>query len=32
MIELRAPADALEMMVDKSMWPIPTYGDMLFEV
>ena len=32
MAELRAPADALEMMVDKSMWPIPTYGDMLFEV
>ncbi len=29
---LRAPADELEMMVDKKMWPIPTYGDMLFEV
>ena len=29
---LRAPADALEMMVDKNVWPIPTYGDMLFEV
>ena len=32
MVALRTPADALEMMVDKSMWPIPTYGDMLFEV
>ena len=29
---LRAPADELEMMVDKKMWPLPTYGDMLFEV
>ena len=32
MAALRAPADALEMMVDKSMWPFPTYGDLLFEV
>ena len=32
MSALRAPADALEMMVDKKMWPLPTYGDMLFEV
>ena len=29
---LRAPADALEMITDKDIWPIPTYGDMLFEV
>ena len=32
MAALRAPADALEMMVDKEMWPFPTYGDILFEV
>ena len=29
---LRAPADALELIVDKEMWPFPTYGDLLFEV
>lgn len=29
---LRAPADALEMLTDKEVWPIPTYGDLLFEV
>ncbi|MBR5419590.1 MAG: glutamine synthetase III [Lachnospiraceae bacterium] len=32
MTALRTPADALEMLVDKSMWPFPTYGDILFEV
>lgn len=30
--ELRTPADALEMLVDKEVWPFPTYGDLLFEV
>lgn len=29
---LRAPADRLEQIVDKEMWPFPTYADMLFEV
>jgi glutamine synthetase len=29
---LRTPADALEMLVDKEMWPFPTYGDLIFEV
>ena len=29
---LRAPADELEMMVDKADWPFPTYGDLMFEV
>ncbi|HOO80703.1 MAG TPA: glutamine synthetase type III, partial [Lachnospiraceae bacterium] len=29
---LRDPADQLEMLVDKKMWPYPTYADMLFEV
>ena len=29
---LRAPADELEMLVDKADWPFPTYGDLMFEV
>lgn len=29
---LRAPIDELELLVDKKDWPVPTYGDMLFEV
>jgi len=29
---LRVPADELEMLVDKTMWPFPTYGDLIFEV
>lgn len=29
---LRDPADHLEMIVDKEYWPIPSYGDMIFEV
>ncbi len=29
---LRAPIDELEMLVDKKLWPVPTYGDLLFEV
>jgi glutamine synthetase len=32
MAELRAPIDALEVLVDKELWPVPTYGDLLFEV
>ena len=32
MQELRAPADRLEMIVDRELWPIPSYGDMVFEV
>ncbi|MBR1470155.1 MAG: glutamine synthetase III [Lachnospiraceae bacterium] len=32
MVALRAPADKLEMIVDKELWPIPTYGDLIFEV
>ncbi len=32
MDELRVEADKLEMIVDKEDWPIPTYGDLLFEV
>ncbi len=29
---LRAPADELEMLVDKEFWPFPSYGDLIFEV
>lgn len=29
---LRQPTDELETLVQKDMWPVPTYGDMLFEV
>jgi glutamine synthetase len=29
---LRAPIDQLEMIVNKEMWPMPSYGDLLFEV
>ncbi|MCP1102197.1 glutamine synthetase [Aequitasia blattaphilus] len=29
---LRAPIDKLEMKVDKEAWPMPSYGDLLFEV
>lgn len=29
---LRAPIDALELIVDKAVWPVPTYGDLLFEI
>ena len=32
MTALRAPVDRLEMIVDKEMWPMPSYGDLLFEV
>lgn len=32
MANLRAPIDELEMLVDKEFWPVPSYGDMLFEV
>ena len=30
MAELRAPVDKLEMIVDKDMWPMPSYGDLMF--
>ena len=32
MDELRAPVDKLEMIVDKDLWPMPSYGDLIFEV
>ena len=32
MEELRTPVDRLEMVVDKDLWPMPSYGDLIFEV
>ena len=32
MEQLREPVDKLEMIVDKAMWPMPSYGDLIFEV
>ena len=32
MSALREPADKLEMIVDKTLWPFPSYGDLIFEV
>jgi glutamine synthetase len=32
MTDLRTPIDKLEMLVDKEYWPVPSYGDLTFEV
>ena len=32
MQELRKPCDTLETIMDKSLWPFPSYGDLLYEV
>jgi glutamine synthetase len=32
MAALRTPVDKLEMLVDKDFWPVPSYGDLTFEV
>lgn len=32
MEELRASADSLERITDRSCWPFPTYGDLLFKI
>ena len=32
MAELRAPIDAMEVLVEKDLWPVPTYGELLFEL
>ena len=29
---LRTPVDTLEMIVDKEAWPMPSYGDLIFDV
>lgn len=32
MAELRKPADELEVIMPKEEWPMPTYGDLVFEI
>ena len=32
MTALRKPVDELELLMDKALWPVPTYGDLMFEV
>jgi glutamine synthetase len=32
MVALRADIDAMEMLVPKDMWPMPTYSDLLFKL
>jgi glutamine synthetase len=32
MERLRKPVDELELIVDKEIWPMPSYGDLIFEV
>ncbi len=32
MNDLRSAVDQLELLVDKDLWPVPTYGDLMFEV
>ncbi|RHR11162.1 glutamine synthetase type III [Pseudoflavonifractor sp. AF19-9AC] len=32
MAALRQPVDELELLVDKDIWPVHTYGDLMFEV
>ena len=32
MAALRTPIDKLEVLVDKKVWPMPSYSDLLFEV
>ncbi len=32
MEDLRVPIDTLEGIVDKELWPVPSYGEILFEI
>lgn len=32
MEDLRVPVDKLEMLVDRDIWPMPSYGDLMFGV
>ena len=32
MRDLREPIDSLELLVDAELWPVPTYGEIIFEV
>ena len=29
---LRKPVDAAEMIMDKDLWPVPSYADLMFEI
>ena len=29
---LRRPIDRLEMVIDRDLWPVPTYAELLFEI
>ena len=32
MEKLREPVDRAEMLIDKELWPVPTYADLMFEI
>ncbi|NLP15725.1 MAG: glutamine synthetase type III [Clostridiales bacterium] len=32
MTDLRSPIDELECIVDKELWPVPSYGELLYEL
>ena len=32
MAALRTPIDKLELVIDRDLWPVPTYAEMLFEI
>ncbi len=32
MMDLRRPIDELELIIDSNLWPVPTYGELLFEL
>lgn len=32
MVALREPIDALECIVEKELWPVPSYGELLYEL
>lgn len=32
MVDLRAPIDELEMIMDSDFWPVPSYGDLMYDV
>lgn len=32
MVALRTPIDALECILDKELWPVPSYGELLYEL
>ena len=32
MAALRKPVDELEVIMPKEVWPMPTYGDLVYEI